>query len=50
MPQAMPLNWMIIYLFIFSMFILINIKMYFNFESNPIKKFNLFNKKNNWKW
>nr|AIW06364.1 ATP synthase F0 subunit 8 [Cheilomenes sexmaculata]QUQ05608.1 ATP synthase F0 subunit 8 [Cheilomenes sexmaculata]QXM14771.1 ATP synthase F0 subunit 8 [Cheilomenes sexmaculata] len=50
MPQAMPMNWLNLYMIFTLTFILINIKMYYNFNSNP-KLNTLINKKiKSWKW
>nr|ANH54435.1 ATP synthase F0 subunit 8 [Cycloneda sanguinea]ARI43918.1 ATP synthase F0 subunit 8 [Cycloneda sanguinea] len=51
MPQAMPLNWLELYMMFTLVFLLIMVKMYFFHQKLPLnfkKKMN--NKKNNWKW
>nr|QHD19781.1 ATP synthase F0 subunit 8 [Coelophora saucia] len=51
MPQAMPMNWLMLYTMFIIIFILIIIKLYFNNYKMP-KYFNsnkLMNK-NYWKW
>nr|QJF72902.1 ATP synthase F0 subunit 8 [Nephus voeltzkowi]QJF72928.1 ATP synthase F0 subunit 8 [Nephus voeltzkowi] len=51
MPQMMPLNWMMLFLYFLLIFYLFNINLYFN---NNIKKKDIPSKKYkfklNWKW
>nr|QAU54272.1 ATP synthase F0 subunit 8 [Desmopachria sp. ITV9392]QPA36187.1 ATP synthase F0 subunit 8 [Desmopachria sp. RRMO-2020]QPA36200.1 ATP synthase F0 subunit 8 [Desmopachria sp. RRMO-2020]QPA36213.1 ATP synthase F0 subunit 8 [Desmopachria sp. RRMO-2020]QPA36226.1 ATP synthase F0 subunit 8 [Desmopachria sp. RRMO-2020] len=52
MPQMMPMNWTILYLFFLILFFLINFINYYSFliykNSNLLNKINL--KSLNWKW
>nr|ANJ01473.1 ATP synthase F0 subunit 8 [Propylea sp. HSL-2016] len=52
MPQAMPLNWLMLYIMFIIIFILIIIKLYFNKYKMPnnFKKIEMLKNKNNWKW
>nr|YP_009240863.1 ATP synthase F0 subunit 8 [Pseudargyria interruptella]AJZ71893.1 ATP synthase F0 subunit 8 [Pseudargyria interruptella] len=55
MPQMMPINWLISFIFFMLMFILFNIMNYYIFlynnNNNKYKMNSLFNKKNFlWKW
>nr|WHU27715.1 ATP synthase F0 subunit 8 [Ancylis sativa] len=53
MPQMMPINWMMSFMFFISMFILFNIMNYFifNLKLNKTMKNKKILKKNfNWKW
>nr|AXS65099.1 ATP synthase F0 subunit 8 [Cerambycidae sp. 4 KM-2017] len=52
MPQMMPLNWLMLFLFFLIVFLLFNIINYYSFK--PFYKKSLINFKNkksfNWKW
>nr|ANW48058.1 atp8 [Adalia bipunctata]ANW48059.1 atp8 [Cycloneda munda]ANW48069.1 atp8 [Hippodamia tredecimpunctata]ANW48071.1 atp8 [Hippodamia convergens]ARC95496.1 ATP synthase F0 subunit 8 [Hippodamia convergens] len=50
MPQAMPLNWLSLYIIIIMYFLIINISMFFNYKSSPNMKNFYITKKNYWKW
>nr|YP_009648082.1 ATP synthase F0 subunit 8 [Parantica aglea]QBZ78041.1 ATP synthase F0 subunit 8 [Parantica aglea] len=54
MPQMMPINWLMSFLFFILLFIIFNIMNYFIFNNNNnnfIKKNHLkFKKSFNWKW
>nr|YP_010615466.1 ATP synthase F0 subunit 8 [Dodona dipoea]WAT94136.1 ATP synthase F0 subunit 8 [Dodona dipoea] len=53
MPQMMPINWILSFLFFIIIFILFNIMNYYIFNYNFFKKINNFkkiNKNMNWKW
>nr|YP_009383479.1 ATP synthase F0 subunit 8 [Parasa consocia]APH08559.1 ATP synthase F0 subunit 8 [Parasa consocia]UMR54992.1 ATP synthase F0 subunit 8 [Parasa consocia] len=52
MPQMMPLNWMLLFLFSIIIFIMFNIFNYFmyNPKSNKHMNMNFFKKKITWKW
>nr|YP_009712021.1 ATP synthase F0 subunit 8 [Epicopeia hainesii]QGA74569.1 ATP synthase F0 subunit 8 [Epicopeia hainesii] len=53
MPQMMPINWIISFLFIIIMYLIFNIMNYFIFNIKPKNTFyNMNNKKTNlyWKW
>nr|QAT19911.1 ATP synthase F0 subunit 8 [Loboschiza koenigiana] len=53
MPQMMPINWMISFIFFICIFILFNIMNYyiFNMKSNNFKNNKKILLKNfNWKW
>nr|ARH54406.1 ATP synthase F0 subunit 8 [Hippodamia undecimnotata] len=50
MPQTMPMNWLSLYFFILILFILINIKMFYNLNNYPMKNNKFINKNFNWKW
>nr|YP_009050378.1 ATP synthase F0 subunit 8 [Carterocephalus silvicola]AIC09077.1 ATP synthase F0 subunit 8 [Carterocephalus silvicola] len=54
MPQMMPINWIISFLFFILIFILFNILNYYIFNINKMNNKNkIFLKKNyplNWKW
>nr|AFA33960.1 ATP synthase F0 subunit 8 [Coccinella septempunctata]UXW88381.1 ATP synthase F0 subunit 8 [Coccinella septempunctata] len=50
MPQAMPMNWIILFLLFTLIFMLINMKLYFNNKMTPQLKLIKFKKLNNWKW
>nr|ANW48060.1 atp8 [Cycloneda sanguinea] len=51
MPQSMPLNWLILFIYFLLIFFILIIKMYYFYY--PMKltlnKFN-WQKKNSWKW
>nr|QLY90217.1 ATP synthase F0 subunit 8 [Hydraena gracilis] len=51
MPQMAPMNWLMLFMYFISMFLLMNSLNYFMFLYNPqnklIKKYNI---KINWKW
>nr|AXS66454.1 ATP synthase F0 subunit 8 [Cerambycidae sp. 5 KM-2017] len=51
MPQMAPLNWLILFIFFLSIFLLFNIINYFNINMTPEKKYILKSKTlTNWKW
>nr|YP_009045536.1 ATP synthase F0 subunit 8 [Ypthima akragas]AHA03900.1 ATP synthase F0 subunit 8 [Ypthima akragas] len=54
MPQMMPINWLMSFLFFICIFILFNIINYyiFNYNFNKILNKKIFKTKNNfiWKW
>nr|AMA06627.1 ATP synthase F0 subunit 8 [Cryptolaemus montrouzieri]AMA06638.1 ATP synthase F0 subunit 8 [Cryptolaemus montrouzieri]AMA06649.1 ATP synthase F0 subunit 8 [Cryptolaemus montrouzieri]AMA06660.1 ATP synthase F0 subunit 8 [Cryptolaemus montrouzieri]AMA06671.1 ATP synthase F0 subunit 8 [Cryptolaemus montrouzieri] len=51
MPQMMPLNWMMLYLFFFLIFMIINSMIYFIFFNKPYSTQKIkYNNKINWKW
>nr|ARH54393.1 ATP synthase F0 subunit 8 [Harmonia quadripunctata] len=50
MPQAMPMNWLILYIFLITLFLILNIKLFYSFSKIPNSKLKNFNKKNYWKW
>nr|YP_010180333.1 ATP synthase F0 subunit 8 [Oenopia sauzeti]QVD39752.1 ATP synthase F0 subunit 8 [Oenopia sauzeti] len=50
MPQAMPLNWLELFLMFSLIFLLINIKMYYTNLMKFDNKKMIFNKNNQWKW
>nr|YP_011017075.1 ATP synthase F0 subunit 8 [Orthaga disparoidalis]WQB62433.1 ATP synthase F0 subunit 8 [Orthaga disparoidalis] len=54
MPQMMPINWMISFLFFISIFIMFNIMNYYMYNStmqtNNYSSNKLFTKNFNWKW
>nr|AIW06091.1 ATP synthase F0 subunit 8 [Propylea japonica]UXW88420.1 ATP synthase F0 subunit 8 [Propylea quattuordecimpunctata] len=52
MPQAMPLNWLMLYNMFIIIFILIIIKLYFNKYIMPknLKNMKNIQNMNNWKW
>nr|YP_010946339.1 ATP synthase F0 subunit 8 [Anaplectoidea varia]WGO57057.1 ATP synthase F0 subunit 8 [Anaplectoidea varia] len=52
MPQMMPLNWLMLYFFFYSILMLFNFMNYFSFtplynKNTPIK---ITNKSLHWKW
>nr|QXJ79807.1 ATP synthase F0 subunit 8 [Suinzona borowieci] len=51
MPQMMPLNWLILFFYTISVFLMFNIINYFNYNYS-IKNINYSMKliKYNWKW
>nr|YP_008757784.1 ATP synthase F0 subunit 8 [Catopsilia pomona]AFP58834.1 ATP synthase F0 subunit 8 [Catopsilia pomona] len=53
MPQMMPNNWIIYFIFfwiIFMMFNIMNLYIYYNIKNNKLLKINLKKKLPNWKW
>nr|AYW52132.1 ATP synthase F0 subunit 8 [Discolomatidae sp. 1 ACP-2013] len=54
MPQMSPMNWISLFLIFFSMYMMMNIIIYYYIIYNPISfnvKFNFFKIENyNWKW
>nr|ALO76593.1 ATP synthase F0 subunit 8 [Coccidula rufa] len=50
MPQMMPLNWMMLFLYFIMLFMILNILLYFNFQPIPNMKNLKFKKIINWKW
>nr|YP_010471342.1 ATP synthase F0 subunit 8 [Illeis koebelei]UHJ19219.1 ATP synthase F0 subunit 8 [Illeis koebelei]UVF63300.1 ATP synthase F0 subunit 8 [Illeis koebelei]UXW88394.1 ATP synthase F0 subunit 8 [Illeis cincta] len=50
MPQAMPIYWLNLFLMMTLIFMLINIKMYFNYYKSPLIKKFMKIKNLNWKW
>nr|ALO70905.1 ATP synthase F0 subunit 8 [Scaphisoma boleti] len=51
MPQMMPLNWILLFMWFIMIFMIFNSMIYFNFTYNP-KKSNQLIKKTiiTWKW
>nr|ALO70626.1 ATP synthase F0 subunit 8 [Halyzia sedecimguttata] len=50
MPQAMPMYWMNLYLMLIFIFLMITIKLYFNYLKLPYYKKMKFFKNLIWKW
>nr|WHL46451.1 ATP synthase F0 subunit 8 [Acronicta hercules] len=53
MPQMMPINWLISFMFFLMIFLIFNIMNYYVFEKKNLNKFNnlIIKSKNlNWKW
>nr|YP_010320629.1 ATP synthase F0 subunit 8 [Illeis bistigmosa]UJP68260.1 ATP synthase F0 subunit 8 [Illeis bistigmosa] len=50
MPQAMPIYWLNLFLIMTFIFLMINIKMYFNYYKSPLTKKFMKIKNLSWKW
>nr|YP_010946469.1 ATP synthase F0 subunit 8 [Chorisoserrata biceps]WGO57187.1 ATP synthase F0 subunit 8 [Chorisoserrata biceps] len=51
MPQMMPMNWLLLFLFFLMIFIMFNIIIYFNKMMNPnLNNIFLKHKSLKWKW
>nr|YP_010585994.1 ATP synthase F0 subunit 8 [Agapetus zniachtl]UZZ43730.1 ATP synthase F0 subunit 8 [Agapetus zniachtl] len=51
MPQMMPLNWVILFIYFMFIYILLMIFNYYNYTPSFTNKSKFFNFKNiNWKW
>nr|QAY82232.1 ATP synthase F0 subunit 8 [Halyziini sp. HA] len=50
MPQAMPMYWLNLYLILTLIFLMIMIKMYFNYTKMPSYYNFKHMKKTHWKW
>nr|YP_010449378.1 ATP synthase F0 subunit 8 [Jamides bochus]UTT74582.1 ATP synthase F0 subunit 8 [Jamides bochus] len=53
MPQMMPLNWIMLFIFFICIYIMFNIMNYYIFSYKNkflMKKYNNMNKNFNWKW
>nr|YP_010734278.1 ATP synthase F0 subunit 8 [Schrankia costaestrigalis]WEH00712.1 ATP synthase subunit 8 [Schrankia costaestrigalis] len=53
MPQMMPINWMISFIFFICIFLIFNIMNYYIYNINPLSKNNKINIKSknfHWKW
>nr|QLY89814.1 ATP synthase F0 subunit 8 [Agapetus fuscipes] len=51
MPQMMPLNWMILFMYFMTIYVMLFIFNYYNHSPTTNKMSKYFNFKNlNWKW